>query len=104
MRRSTCLRHSVNGGLTDKKSTTKTKATKSATVKLSKLRSSNKLIIDSHHINNNNNNVNSRNSNHHIHNNIAYSKNKMPVYNIIARRHKVCTRKLISRILFVRKA
>lgn len=55
MRRSVCVR---NSGGQDKKSTT------SATVKLSKLRSSNR-ITELHH------------------------KNNMPVYNIIARRHKV---------------
>lgn len=55
MRRSVCLRSS--GGQDNKKTTT-------ATVKLSKLRSSNR-INDLHH------------------------KSNMPVYNIIARRHKV---------------
>lgn len=55
MRRSVCVR---NTGGQDKKSTT------AATVKLTKLRSSNR-ITELHH------------------------KNNMPVYNIIARRHKV---------------
>lgn len=75
MRRSTSTRNSANGGPTDKKST-KSKATKSAAAKLSKLRSSTKIIVDT---------ANSKSSNHLI----AYTKNKMPVYNIIARRHKV---------------
>lgn len=85
MRRSTSTRNSANGGPTDKKST-KSKATKSAATKLSKLRSSTKIIVDTHHINNKIT-ASTKNGSHLI----AYTKNnRMPVYNIIARRHKVC--------------
>lgn len=84
MRRSTSKRNSANGGPTDRK-TTKSKAIKSASAKLSKLRSSAKIIVDTHSINSNI--ATSNKSSNHL---IAYTKsNRMPVYNIIARRHKV---------------
>lgn len=78
MRRSASLRSSTNGGVTDKK--TKTPTIKGKAAKLSKHRSSNKLNGDSQQI------KKLKNNNTVITDNLNY---KMPVYNIIARRHKV---------------
>lgn len=96
MRRSASLRSSANGGQTDKKSKTTTssasKASKKlATAKHTKSNKSAKSAIESH-LNHNSRNNNSSHKNHNNNNNhysSSYHKSNMPVYNIIARRHKV---------------